>query len=68
MKYHALIFFKKLGKMSQNLSSAAVVIGTLRVNTVYMIKDGFSYINTSAPGGCKELRVKPGICNIFQGT
>ena len=31
MKYHAL-FFRKLGKMSQNLSSAAVVIGALRVN------------------------------------
>ena len=27
-----LIFFRKLGKMSQNLSSAAVVIGALRVN------------------------------------
>ena len=26
-----LIFFKKLGKMPQNLSSAAVVIGALRV-------------------------------------
>ena len=26
-----LIFFRKLGKMSQNLSSAAVVIGVLRV-------------------------------------
>ena len=26
-------FFRKLGKMSQNLSSAAVVIGALRVNT-----------------------------------
>ena len=26
-----LIFFHKLGKMSQNLSSAAVVIGALRV-------------------------------------
>ena len=26
-----LIFFRKLGKMSQNLSSAAVVIGALRV-------------------------------------
>ena len=25
------IFFRKLGKMSQNLSSAAVVIGALRV-------------------------------------
>ena len=28
-----LIFFRKLRKMSQNLSSAAVVIGALRVNT-----------------------------------
>ena len=27
-----LIFFLKLGKMSQNLSSAAVMIGALRVN------------------------------------
>ena len=27
-----LIFFLKLGKMSQNLSSAAVAIGALRVN------------------------------------
>ena len=26
-----LIFFRKLGKVSQNLSSAAVVIGSLRV-------------------------------------
>ena len=26
-----LIFFRKLGKMSQNLSSATVVIGALRV-------------------------------------
>ena len=31
MKYHTY-FFRKLGKMSQNLSSAAVVIGALRVN------------------------------------
>ena len=28
-----LIFFEKIGKMLQNLSSAAVVIGVLRVNT-----------------------------------
>ena len=27
-----LFYFQKLGKMSQNLSSAAVVIGALRVN------------------------------------
>ena len=31
MKYHTL-FFRKFGKMSQNLSSAAVVVGDLRVN------------------------------------
>ena len=31
-KYHTL-FFRKLGKMSQNLLSPAVVIGALRVNT-----------------------------------
>ena len=35
MKYHTL-FFRKLGKMSHNLSSAAVVICALRVNYVYM--------------------------------
>ena len=35
MKYHSL-FLQKLEKMSQNLSSAAVVIGALRVNT-YLI-------------------------------
>ena len=31
-KISNLIFFLKLGKMSQNLTSAAVVIGALRVN------------------------------------
>ena len=30
MKYHAL-FLSKIGKISQNLSSAAVVIGALRI-------------------------------------
>ena len=29
-----LIFFQKFAKMSQNLSSAAVVIGALRVNLI----------------------------------
>ena len=33
MKYHTL-FFRKLEKMSQNLSSTAVVIGALRVNII----------------------------------
>ena len=30
-----LIFFLKLGKMSQNLTSAAVVISALRVNSLH---------------------------------
>ena len=33
MKYHAL-FFQKSGKISQNVSFAAVVIGALRVNSL----------------------------------
>ena len=32
LKLPSLFFSRKLGKMSQNLSSAAVVIGVLRVN------------------------------------
>ena len=36
MKYHPF-FFRKLGKMLQNLSSAAVVICSLRVNFLSMI-------------------------------
>ena len=34
-----LIFFRKLGKMSQNLSSAAVVIGALRVKYTEIVQD-----------------------------
>ena len=34
MKYHTL-FFRKLGKMLENLSSASVVIGALRVKTTF---------------------------------
>ena len=30
----SFLIFPKLGKMSQNLTSAAVVIGTLRVNWI----------------------------------
>ena len=36
MKYHTL-FFRKLGKMLQNLSSVAVVIGALRVNMAELL-------------------------------
>ena len=32
------IFFQKLGKMSQNLSSAAVVIGALRVKLLLTLQ------------------------------
>ena len=34
-----LIFFRKLGKMSQNLPSIAVVIDTLRVNGLLCMHD-----------------------------
>ena len=30
-------FFRKLGKISKNLSSAAVMIGILRVNTIILV-------------------------------
>ena len=36
MKHHILFVFPKLGKMSQNLSSAAVVIRALRINYAHM--------------------------------
>ena len=38
-----VIFFEKLGKMSKNLSSAAVVIGALRVNCILVDTFGFQY-------------------------
>ena len=38
MKNHTLVFFRKLRKMSQNLSSATVVIGAL------MVKAGFTVL------------------------
>ena len=37
MKYHALFVFRKLRKIWQNLSSAAVVIAHLRVNNVTIL-------------------------------
>ena len=38
MKYHTSFFFEKLGKMSPNLSSVAVVIGAFRVKcTMYIV-------------------------------
>ena len=43
MKIHTF-FFLKLGKMSHNLSSAAVVIGTLRVNVCIHCDSYFSVL------------------------
>ena len=37
-------FFQKLGKMSKNLSSAAVVIGALRVNVHITIEINVCFI------------------------
>ena len=38
-----LLFFRKLGKMSEKVSSAAVVIGALRVNmTLFILLKLFS--------------------------
>ena len=40
-------FCRKLGNMSQNVSSAAVVIGALRVNIFYVSSYQKCYIDTS---------------------
>ena len=42
-----LIFFRKLGKMLQNLSSAAFVIGTLRVNIHKVVKWAYLHLRIS---------------------
>ena len=48
-----------MGKVSQNLSSAAVVIGALRVNYVFLITMLFLffrvYINSAKCSGCFQL-------------
>ena len=41
--------FPKLGKMSQNLSSAAVVIGALRVNFLYIVYHGITDLLLNYP-------------------
>ena len=46
MKYHTFFFFRKLGKISQNLSSAAFVIGALMVNPDFIKLIVFTYKNT----------------------
>ena len=47
MKYHTLFFFQKFGKMLKNLSSAAVVIGALRVNEYLSQFKRFWYVHRS---------------------
>ena len=42
-------FCRKLGKISQNLSSATVMIGALRVNPLYF--GGFSHTDNSSKDG-----------------
>ena len=45
-----LIFFPKLGTMSPNLSSAAVMIGALKVNgKLFYDYDLFRFVNTWGP-------------------
>ena len=50
MKYHTLFFFRNLGKMSKSLSSAAVMIGALRVNgqTFSCVFEQFSFTSKFA--------------------
>ena len=45
-----LIFVKKLEKMSQNLSSAAVVIGALRVNSPACVNTLFGIVHCKYQG------------------
>ena len=49
MKYHTLFFFE-LGKMSQNLSSAAVVIGALRVSGDIILPVTYEPHDINVPG------------------
>ena len=49
MKYHtSLFFFRKLGKMSQDLSSAAVVVGALRVKLESSLSQIVQSLNTAS--------------------
>ena len=56
MKYHT-VFFSKLGKISQNLSSAAVVIGALRVSDVFQTLEIFYLSGSKDPVDLIYIRV-----------
>ena len=47
MKYHSL-FIRELGNMLQNVSSAAVIIGALRVKAGFLIND-MPHMNSKMP-------------------
>ena len=45
---YLIIFFRKLGKMSQDLSSAAVVVGALRVKLESSLSQIVQSLNTAS--------------------
>ena len=58
-------FCQKLGKMSQNLSSAAVVIGPLRVNPLYtgnLVIDSFA--NSEDPDAMLQMWLFVRVCTV----
>ena len=54
IKYHTLFFFRKFRKMSQNLSSAAVVIGTLRGYSLAVKGDPFMHMRVCDIAGVQR--------------
>ena len=65
------IFFEKLGKISQNLSSAAVVIGTLRVNLFKIFQERYQRIKWTRSIRTDILSVLiwvQTVCNGYQQT
>ena len=59
-------FFRKLRKMSQKLSSAAVVIGALRINILLLLKIVFILANSSDPD--EMLLKKAALSGISSGS
>ena len=59
-----LIFFRKFGKISQNVSSATVVICTLRVNLcIFVVRDlGFLTFDCN----CIQFFVKYALAHVIQ--
>ena len=62
MKYHSLFLLKILGQMSQNLSSAAVVIGGLKAKNSMNIMLYTSSLNML----CKNIGITHVSCSINQ--